>query len=106
MYGWLTPMINEVIEGLDQAPDYADNVSFHALIFGNSSISIRFWVALHLQFYLKLLHRLSNLLGFAMSRRAHTSNGNGGVERFNHSIEQVLGMVPNVRQGNWDAELP
>ena len=33
-------------------------------------------------------------------------DGNGGVERINHTMSQMLAMVVNERQDDWDAHLP
>ena len=33
-------------------------------------------------------------------------NDNGGVERVNHTMAQMLAMVVNERQDDWDAHLP
>lgn len=33
-------------------------------------------------------------------------NGNGGVERVNHTMAQMLAMVVNERQDDWDVHLP
>ena len=33
-------------------------------------------------------------------------HGNGGVERVNHTMAQMLAMVVNERQDNWDVRLP
>ena len=33
-------------------------------------------------------------------------DGNGGVERINHTMSQMLAMLVNERQGDWDALLP
>ena len=37
---------------------------------------------------------------------AYHANGNCGVERVNHTMVQMLAMVVNERQDNWDAHLP
>ena len=33
-------------------------------------------------------------------------NGNGGVERVNHTMAQMLAMVVNEQQNDWDVRLP
>ena len=33
-------------------------------------------------------------------------NGNGGVERVNYTMAQMLAMVCNERQDDWDIHLP
>ena len=37
---------------------------------------------------------------------AYHSNGNGGVERVNHTMAQMLAMAANERQDDWDVHLP
>ena len=37
---------------------------------------------------------------------AYHPNGNGGVERVNHTMAQMLAMVVNERQDDWDVHLP
>ena len=32
-------------------------------------------------------------------------NGNGGVESVNHTMAQILAMIVNERQDDWDAHL-
>ena len=60
-----------------------------------------------LQFCPKLSRAVCKLLG---TRKVGTSsyhpNGNVGVERVNHTMAQMLGMVVNERQDDWDAHLP
>jgi len=68
-------------------------------------------VSLHsdngLQFCSKLSHAIYKLQGI---RKTATSsyhpNGNGGVERVNHTMAQMLAMVVNEQQNDWDAHLP
>ena len=52
-----------------------------------------------LQFCSKLSHAVSKLLG---TRKIATSsyhpNGNGGIERVNHTMAQMLAKVVNERQ--------
>ena len=37
---------------------------------------------------------------------AYQPSGNGGVERVNHTMAQMLAMVSNEHQNDWDAHLP
>ena len=37
---------------------------------------------------------------------AYHPSGNGGVERVNHTMAQMLAMVVNERQDGWDTHLP
>ena len=37
---------------------------------------------------------------------AYHPNGNGGIERVNHTMAQMLAMVVNERQDDWDVHLP
>ena len=50
----------------------------------------------------KLLHVYTN------SRQAPTTHpsGNGSVERVNHTITEILSMICNEHQPDWDAHLP
>ena len=60
-----------------------------------------------LQFCCKLSQAVHQLLG--VRKKATTSsrsNCNEGVERVNHTMSQMLAMVVNERQHNWDAHLP
>ena len=60
-----------------------------------------------LQFCAKLSLAVYKLLGTRKkATSAHYPNGNGGVERVNHTMVQMLAMVVNERQDNWDAHLP
>ena len=60
-----------------------------------------------LRFFPKLSQAVYQLLG---ARKLATSsghpNGNGGVERVNHSMAQMLATVVNERQDDWDLRLP
>lgn len=59
------------------------------------------------QFTAKLSKAVCVLLG---TRKVETSsfhpNGNGGVERVNHTMAQMLSMVINEQQNDWDVQLP
>ena len=60
-----------------------------------------------LQFCSKLSQAVYQLLG--VHKRATSSyhlNCNGGVERVNHTMAQMLAMVVNERQDDWDLHLP
>ena len=50
------------------------------------------------------------ILALLKVRRITTSayhpSGNGGVERVNHTMAQMLSMVVNERQDYWDLHLP
>ena len=37
---------------------------------------------------------------------AYHPNGNGGVERVYHTMSQMLAMVVNGEQDDWDVHLP
>ena len=41
-----------------------------------------------------------------IATNADHPNGNGGVERITHTMAQMLAMVVNERQDDWDAHLP
>ena len=41
-----------------------------------------------------------------LATSSYHPNCNGGVERVNHTIVQMLAMVVNERQGDWDVHLP
>ena len=41
-----------------------------------------------------------------LSTRSYHPNGNGGVERVNHTMAQMLAIVVNERQDDWDLRLP
>ena len=60
-----------------------------------------------LQFCASLRHPSTNSSVYTNSRRALTHpNGNGGVERVNDTVAQMLSMVCNEHQTDWDAYLP
>ena len=60
-----------------------------------------------LQFCSKLSHAVYKLLGVRKNATSsYHPNGNGGVERVNHTTAQKLGMVVNELQNNWDEQLP
>ena len=55
-----------------------------------------------LKFCSKLLFAVYKLLGMQkIATSAHHPNGNGGVERLNHIVAQILAMVVNERQDDW-----
>ena len=56
-----------------------------------------------LQFCSKLSHAIYKLHGVRKITSFYHRNGNGGVERVNHTMAQ---MLVNERQDNWDAHLP
>ena len=41
-----------------------------------------------------------------IATRSYNPNGNGGVERVDHTMAQMLAMVVNERRDDWDAHLP
>ena len=41
-----------------------------------------------------------------ISTSVYHPSGNGGVERINHTMAQMLAMVVNERQDDWDVHLP
>ena len=41
-----------------------------------------------------------------IATNSYHPNGNGGVERVNHTMAQMLAMVVNELQNNWDVQLP
>ena len=41
-----------------------------------------------------------------LATSSYHPNGNGGVERVNHTMAQMLAMVVNERQDEWDLQLP
>ena len=60
-----------------------------------------------LQFCSKLSYAIYKLLGMRkIGTSSYHSNDNGGVERVNHAMAQMLAMVVNERQDDWDAHLP
>ena len=50
------------------------------------------------------VYRLLGVRKLATS--SYHPNGNGGVERVNHTMAQMLAMVVNEQQNNWDVRLP
>ncbi len=60
-----------------------------------------------LQFCAKLSHAVYKKIGMRkILTSSYHPNGNGGVERVNHTMAQMLAMVVNERQDDWDAHLP
>ena len=60
-----------------------------------------------LQFCSKLSLAVYKLLGTRkIATSAYHPNGNGGVERVNHTMALMLAMVVNERIDNWDIHLP
>ena len=60
-----------------------------------------------LQFCSKLSHAVYKLLGTRkIATSSYQPNGNGGVERVNHTMAQMLAIVVNSRRDDWDAHLP
>ena len=60
-----------------------------------------------LQFCSKLSHVVYELLGVRkIANSSYHPTGNGGVERVNHAMAQMLAMVVKERQDDWDAQLP
>ena len=60
-----------------------------------------------LQFCSKLSQAVNQLLGMRkLATSSYHPNGNGGVERVNHTMVQMLAMVVNERQEDWDLRLP
>ena len=59
------------------------------------------------QFCSKLSQAVYKLLGVRkVATSSYHPNGNGGVERVNHTMAQMLAMVVNERQDDWDTHLP
>ena len=55
----------------------------------------------------KLSHAVYQLLGVRkIVTSSYHSDGGGGVERVNHTMTQMLAMVVNELQNNWDEQLP
>ena len=53
------------------------------------------------------LHAVYKLLGVRkIDTSSYHPDGNGGVERVNHAMAQMLAMVVNELQNNGDVELP
>ena len=60
-----------------------------------------------LQFCSKLSQAVYQLLGVhKLATSSYHPNCNGGVERVNHTMAQMLAMVVNERQDDWDLHLP
>ena len=60
-----------------------------------------------LQFCSKLSHVVYKFLGVRkIATSSYNPNGNGGAERVNHTMAQILTMVVNELQNNWDEHLP
>ena len=60
-----------------------------------------------LQFCSKLSLAMYKLLRMRkIATSAYQPNGNGRVERVNHTMAQMLAMVANERQDDWDVRLP
>jgi hypothetical protein len=60
-----------------------------------------------LQFCSKLSVAILKLLRVRkIATSAYHPSGNGGVERVNHTMAQMLAMVVNERQDDWDIHLP
>ena len=60
-----------------------------------------------LQFCPKLSQAVHQLLGVhKLATNSYHPNCNGGVERVNHTMAQMLAMVVNERQDEWDLHLP
>ena len=56
-----------------------------------------------IQFCSKLSNAVYKLLGVRkMATSSYNPNGNCGVERVNHTMAQMLAMVVNELQSNWD----
>ena len=59
-----------------------------------------------LQFCSKLPHVVYELFGVEqIATSSYHPSGNGGVERVNYAMAQMLAMVVNERQDDWDAQL-
>ena len=59
-----------------------------------------------LQFCTQLATAVYNFFGVhKLATSAYHPNGNGGVDRVNHSTAQILAMVCNKHQNGWDAHL-
>ena len=60
-----------------------------------------------LQFFSKLSQAVYQLLGVRkLATSSYNPNGNGSVERVNQTMAQMLAMVVNERQDDWDLQLP
>ena len=59
------------------------------------------------QFCARLATAVYKLLGIRkLTTSAYHPSGNGGVERVNHTMAQMLAMVCNEHQNDWDVHLP
>ena len=59
------------------------------------------------QFCARLATAVFKLLGIhKLTTSAYHPSGNGGVERVNHTMAQMLAMVCNEHQNDWDVHLP
>ncbi len=55
----------------------------------------------------ELSRSVCSMLGIRkLSTSAYHAMGNGGTERVNHTMAQMLSMVVNERQSDWDKQLP
>ena len=60
-----------------------------------------------LQFCAQLATAVYKLMGIhKLTTSAYHPSGNGGVERVNHTMAQMLAIVCNEHQKDWDAHLP
>ena len=60
-----------------------------------------------LQFCSKPSQAVYQLLGLPkLAISSYHPNGNGGIERVNHTMAQMLATVVNERQDDWDLQLP
>ena len=60
-----------------------------------------------LQFFSRLATAVNKLLGIhKLATSAYHPSGNGGVERVNHTMAQMLAMVCNEDQNDWEVHLP
>ena len=70
-------------------------------------VSVQFLSDNGLQLFSKLSLAVYKLLGMQKFEAvAYHPNDDGGVERVNHTMAQMLAMVANKRQDNWDVLLP
>ena len=59
-----------------------------------------------LQFFSKLSQAVYDFLRVRkLATSSYHSNGNGGVERVNHTVAQMLAMVVNEQQDDWNLQL-
>ena len=59
------------------------------------------------RFYPELSQAVYKLLGvWKITTKSYHPNGNGGVERVNLTVAQMLAMVVNELRKNWDVQLP